>query len=167
MVDGVSYATIAQFQARYDARLVAQWSNDTNGTTQTSANVQAALDDASAAILTACLQGSIYSASDLTTLVSGGDTALVRLCCDIAIGYMAERRGQGLPGQLQRQADEAGRMLDALRRGQRVLNVSANRAADVPATVTLTADERSNLGSLTASDFFGDVSGTATTSGST
>lgn len=161
----MSYCTIQQFQQRYDLRSVAQLSNDQNADTLNTTNAQAALDDATAEINTAALQGSQYQLSDLTSLVAAGDTQLVRLNADLAYRNLLDRRGQGLPPGLEARIKSSESMLDALRSGARILNVTTNRVADVPALVTRTADQDLNLGVLTGNDFFAGPTGTITING--
>lgn len=158
----MAYADTSNFFDRYDARLIAQLSNDNNSTGANTTTIGVMLEDGKAEILTACLKGSIYSASDLDALVNSGDTQLVRLNCDVALKFLCDRRVGGTPKALQGIIDRANDMLDALRSGAKVLNVTTNRAADVPAVVVSTGVQQSNLGDITQNDFWSNRSGTNT-----
>lgn len=159
----MSFCTIAQFFARYDRRVIAQLSNDVNSVAQLDTNIQACLDDATSDIKTAALVGKIYSATDLTTLVSSGDTQLVRLNADIALGYIYNRRAMGVPANLKDVVDRANDQLNALKRGERVLNVTAAINASLPVMVNLSPLDQLNLQQITATPFFGEPCGTPST----
>jgi phage gp36-like protein len=161
----VSYATVAQFQSRYDSRVIAQLSNDANGSTVVTATVQACLDDATATINAAALQGSQYTVTQLTDLVATGDTMLVRICCDVALEYIAQRRSMGLSGRLESQVKRSMDLLESLRLGQRIFNIADNRSADLPSIIVTTADQSSNLGLMSSLPFFGGAQATKTTAG--
>lgn len=160
----MSYATIAQLQDRYDARLIAQLSNDLNSTGVVTSRVQAALDDASADLLRACLKGSIYASTDLDTLVASGDTSLVRLVSDGAMRNLARRRGMARHEGLEAAFERWDKALRDLSNGLAILNVQTNREADTPSLVVLSCLEQQNLNVLTNTSFF-NSSGTRTTQG--
>jgi phage gp36-like protein len=163
----VSYAAIADLQARFDTRLIEQLSSDDNSGVLSTSNAQACLDDAAGEILTSALQGSQYTAAQLTALATASppDPQLLRMNCFGAIKFLYQRRGQGIPQNMGQQAREYLDFLEALRSGKSILNVPANRGADLPASVNLTGLERSNLGDLTSNEFFGYRGGTRTTTG--
>lgn len=162
----MSYCTIAQLQQRYDQRIIAQVSNDTNGTAGLSTTIQAALDDATADVNLACQVGGVYSIADLLALTATGDTSLVRLCADLAMRHLARRRAGGRVEGLESAFDRSQEMLRALRLGQRILNVSANLGANVPAMVNMSSTQTGNLLTFTNTSFFGGASGTPTIDGS-
>lgn len=161
----MSYASISDFNARYDSRVIAQLSNDTNSSSANSSNVQAMLDDATAQINSAALQGSQYTVDQLTALVLTGDTMLVRMNCDLALELIAQRRSMGLSGRLQEQTKRSLDLLEALRLGQRIFNIGANRTADLPTIVVLTDDQTANLQLASSLPFFGGAKGTNTIMG--
>lgn len=161
----MSYATISDFNARYDSRVIAQLSNDTNSTSANSSNVQACLDDATAQINSAALHGSQYTVTQLTTLLATGDTMLVRMNCDLALDLIAQRRAMGLSGRLQEQVKRSLDLLEALQKGQRIFNIAANRSADTPAVVVLTCQQEANLNLPSSLPFLGGAQGTNTTAG--
>lgn len=152
----MGYATIANLESRFDRRVLAQLSNDAGGTSANTANQTTAIDDASAEILMAALQGGIYTSDQLDTLYAAGDKALIRLTCFLAAKNLYKRRGMGVPPSLKDDAKQADDLLEQLRKGMRVFNVSANRSGELPAIVSLTSTQQNNLGSLTDSTFFPD-----------
>lgn len=161
----MSYATVSDFQQRFDSRIIAQLSNDANSATITTANVQACLDDGAAAVNTACLQGSQYTVSDLTNLVSSGDTQVVRMNCDIAIRLLAARRAIGISGAIIALTKDTYDLLSLLQEGKRVLNVARNRTADIAAMVNITAVQASNIQPGASLQFFGGPTGTPSVNG--
>ncbi len=130
-----SYCTIAQLYERYDKRMVDQLSNDANTTAPNAGNVQAAIDDGAADILTATLRGKQYTAIQLDVLVASGDKVLVRLNADIAMRHMARRRGLGVAQGLESAFERSEKFLRQLSGGDRVLNIDANRSGDTPEVV--------------------------------
>lgn len=161
----MSYAAIVDFQARYDTRVIAQLSSDNNAGTINTIAVQACLDDATAMINSAALQGSQYTADELTSLVTSGDTMLLRMNCDLALNLLSQRRAMGLSGRIAEQVKRSLDLLEALQKGQRIFNVTANRTADVPAIVVTSLDQASNLNLGANISFFGGSAGTPTTAG--
>jgi len=92
-----SYASPADLVARYDARTIGDLAGDA-GTRVSSANiltdtnVQTALDDASGEIEAALLKGKRYTAAILAGLTGNSLALLKRICCQIAIARLWERR---------------------------------------------------------------------------
>lgn len=162
-----TYATITQLQARFDSRLIAQLSNDTNATgtgSQVDGNVQACLDDAAGDIRAAAMVGLIYSTADLSTLLASSDPLLIRLNCALGMGYLAARRGITLEDGIQKQVDAANDTLEKLRHGSRVFSINAGTA---PQIAVLNATQEANLQRPSDNAFFGGASGTNTISGTT
>jgi phage gp36-like protein len=162
----LSYCSLSDLRARYDSRTLAQLSNDSNSTTASDNNQQVALNDAAAEIRTACLQGQIYTSDQLDALVASGDVQLVRMCCDIAVKFLASRRMDALTPSIQARIQASENMLEALRQGKRVLNIANNRHGETPALVTITSLQQTNTGDITANEFFGGAPGTLTVDGS-
>lgn len=158
----MAFATSNDFYARYDGRLLAQLSSDDNTAVADSTVIAALLADAQAEIQTAALRGSIYTVAQLTALVASGDTALTRLSCDLAMKMLVGRRVGGIPSALADIIKRANDMLDLLAKGARVLNIQANRGADIPTVITTTGLQRKNLNDLTANEFWSDITGTST-----
>lgn len=141
----MAYATGAEFTTRYDARRLAQLVADdgvqvASGTVATNNVLLAALEDASAAINSACYVGERYDASSLGALTTNGEYLLKRLCCDIAFGYLVARRGLSTDetNKLAPRYVEALAYLDLLRKGERIFdtadgsNANAGLARHVP-----------------------------------
>jgi len=160
----MSFCTEAQFEQRYDTRLIAQYSNDANSTTKDSAVVQAALDDADGDVKSAVLRGGIYVASDLTTLDTNDEKLLIRLCATLAMKHLVGRRGRGARA-LKDDFDWAQETLKLLRDGARVFDVATPLAADEPEVITLTVSEKENLDTMTNTTFFGGVAKTKSIAG--
>jgi phage gp36-like protein len=158
----MAYASSIDFANRYDSRLLQQLSVDDNSTSIGGTVISALLDDAQAEILTATLKGSIYTAGQLTALVAAGDTALMRLNCDLALKLLVGRRVGGIPSFLADIIKRAEDMLEALRSGERVLNIVANRGADMPSVIVSTGLQQSNAGDITQSEFWSNRLGTNT-----
>ena len=161
----MSYAAISDLQNRYDTRVIAQLSDDTNAGTINSTVVQACLDDAAGMINTAALQGSQYLQSDMATLAASSDPTLFRMNCDIAINLIAQRRAMGLSGRVQDQVKRSLDLLDALQKGSRIFNVQGNRIADLPAVVSVTSQQEANLNLPADLPFFGGPQGTPNING--
>lgn len=93
-----SYATIADFAARYDVRALGGLTQDDNtrasaGQVAASDVVQQMLDDASGLVEAACLVGRRYGPDDLAALTGNSRKFLVRIVCDLAYGLLRQRRG--------------------------------------------------------------------------
>lgn len=161
----MSFASIGDLYNRYDSRIVDQLSSDDNSTAPDNNKIQAALDDGASKIQLAVLQGSQYTVDQLQTLVNSGDTTLIRMNCDLALLFMAQRRSGGLPNKFEGVLRNTMELLDMLRRGQRVLNVPENRVADLAAMVNNTAQQNLNVQPLSSIPFFGGPRGTNTTAG--
>ena len=156
------YAAISDLQNRYDQRLIAQASSDDNSGSLASAVINAALADASYEFNAAVLQGSIYNISDVTTLLSTGDTIVTRVVCDIAMRNLFARRGRGTPDFIQKNIERSDKFVEALRSGKRVLNVSKNRAADAISQITLPFSGYANITPLASLPILGGAAGTLT-----
>lgn len=135
----MSYATPAEFNARYDVRVSGDLVDDT-GDQQTATELltdtvlQAMLDDASGDIEAALGVGELYTPADLAALTGNAQKHLVRICCDIAWVYLARRRGL-LPADEHKAAtDLAEAHLERLRKGQNVFNIAERDASTIDTT---------------------------------
>jgi phage gp36-like protein len=147
----MSYATPAQMLNRYDDRRLGDLVRDDN-TRATSAQLitgadaailQSMLDDGAGEIDTACLIGGRYTVADLQGLVTSFTTGssdpafhsacvLIRINCDLAYGYLMERRGYN-DAELRTQAPlyaKALDMIDKLRWGERLFAIPSTLAVD-------------------------------------
>ncbi len=92
-----SYAAPSDLLARYDARVIGDLAGDSGariavGSIPTNANVLVALEDASGDIDAALLKGKRYTAANLVALTGNSLAHLKRMCCQIAIAKLWERR---------------------------------------------------------------------------
>lgn len=143
----MAYATPAELLARYDARVIGDLVGDVNERVDaadlpTDENLLAALDDASGEIEAAVLQGKRYTTADLAALAGNTRFFLVRICCQIAIARLWERR-LTLDASEQIAAEQAfeqaRKALDRLKRGEEIFDIQAVKDAGVPSLVKPTA----------------------------
>lgn len=160
-----SYCTIKQFFQRTDQRLVSDLSNDANADINLNDYIQAQLDDATDWIRGAAIQGNAYTSTELDTLVATGATVLIRMCRDMALRYIYERRGQGVPPDVDKSTQPTMDLIDKLRKGDNVLAVEGREGARKPALITTTAVENGNLDVMINTTFFNEPTATRTTSG--
>jgi phage gp36-like protein len=124
----MAYATPQDLLIRYDERRVADLVSDTgtrSAAPLTSPVVAAVLEDAAGIIDSACRVGGRYSIADLAAMAGSGHYLLVRLSCDIAYGLLVARRGYSTTDMkvMAPQLEFANKMLDDLRKGDRVLDI--------------------------------------------
>lgn len=150
----MSYATIANLTDRYDSRVVNQLSNDAGLAVAVTSVIQAALDDATATLRIAAMQGGIYTSDELDLLATNADAAMIRIVCDVAYKNMATHRGMGLDGAIAQQVKDTLETLDLIRKGVRVFDVAINRQAEQPEVISLSPSQLINQQSLTATSFF-------------
>lgn len=128
----MAYATPSDLKDRYDARRLGELVRD-DGTKATPAQLntdtvlQAALDDGHSLINAACLAGRRYTPSDLTALTALDKALLVRLNCDLAYGFLLQRRGfaEQESARLAPGFNQALQLLQRLKSGDIVFNVEA------------------------------------------
>jgi phage gp36-like protein len=171
-----AYATPADLIARYDKRDIAQWASDTGlPITETKLpndlNVLAALADASGDIEAACLMSDRYLPQDLGALQGNSQNLLKRLTCELAIGYLYERRlrrgEESEPAAYKRGLET----LERLRKGEWVFGfVEHGDAGVVSHQVEAAGDvEARNMTTFLSARYFGrrsnrfDFSGNAAT----
>jgi phage gp36-like protein len=126
------YATATDLTKRFDARVIGDLVNDQNTRVDptslaTNANVLAALDDATSIINSAVLVANRYDVDDLAAMKDIDAALLIRLTCNLAYGLLVMRRGQSVE-KLDPYQD-ALKMLDHLRAGDRVFNIAGNEDA--------------------------------------
>lgn len=145
-----SYATPADLLKRYDARDIGDLASDTGtqvstGSIPTDANVLAALADASGDIESALLAGNRYTTADLAAVTGNTASKLIRLTCDIAMGYLLSRRPGYDPERLKAFREQNHFMLERLRKGENVFDLTAQKDAGVIERATPTAVDVSKL----------------------
>lgn len=123
----MSYAEYTDLETRYDAREIKQLSSDTETPSASSNNavVLAALEDASGDIDAALLKGGRYTVAQLAALTGNSLAKLKRMCCELAMVYLMERRPELTTEQVERHAAIRKRHLDPLRLGEDVFSIDA------------------------------------------
>lgn len=128
----MAYASAADLVNRYDARIIGDVIGDadqrvTEANLASNAKVQAALEDATGQIKSAATVANKYTEDSLQTLADAQDPLLVRMTCDLAMGYLLNRRHLSTePYEAVRRAED---WLALLRLGERVLNLQENKDA--------------------------------------
>jgi phage gp36-like protein len=146
-----SYATPTQFRERYDVRTLGDFAADdgtqvSSGGVLTDANIQAMLDDASGAIEAALRNAGRYTVEQLAALANYTSKHLVRICCDLAMSYLIDRRVYGKLNDAQtRIMERAAKQLDDLKTGRDVLEVEGAIDAGVPSVSGPTSMQLDNL----------------------
>lgn len=149
----MAYASAADMRARFDERSLAEIvaDDDTSvdlGDLATDTNMLAALDDASGMVDAAVLTGQQYTTTQLDALTGQSLALLKRLTCTQALIFLKQRRGyiadQDAIDRDQKWVDD---MLQRLKRGANVFNVTDNLEASIPSReiVTPRAVERAQL----------------------
>lgn len=142
----MAYASAANLISRKDVRKLGQLVRD-NNSQATSAELLSdqtiadALEDASAQIRSAAMVADKYQQSDLDQLAADSDAFLVRLTCDLAMGYLMSRRY--LTEELPPDVVNAQQWLALLRLGERIFNVESNKTAGNLNTSFMTPAKRS------------------------
>jgi phage gp36-like protein len=158
----MAYATAQQLVDRFDVNLIGDLCTDTNtrvglSAILTNTRVAACLDDSAAEINRAARQGDRYSAADLAALASNGDTSLIRLNSELALGMLYEARGIGIPEGHYRTISRARTTLESLRSGEQILGVAENIDAGIPSSQTPSTAFRQDsayMGSAYTGGFF-------------
>jgi phage gp36-like protein len=130
----VAYATPAQLCQQFDRRdiadLCAESSTAVNpATVENNPIAQAALERASGLILAAASIADQYTQDDLDELAANDDPFLIAFCCKAAMAELLQRRSVQKPGDPPTVAKEVQGLLDDLRAGKKIFNVSAVRDA--------------------------------------
>lgn len=137
-----AYATTTQMLERYDERCIGDLVSDDKVRVSRelltgNRNLIAALDDGAGEIESALLQAERYQVSDLTTLLAGTSNTrfvLIRLNCDVAMISLWNRRPWYEVNEAYKQRmEDAEKMMERLRKGERVFDIAAVKAAGLPA----------------------------------
>lgn len=142
------YADPDQMMARIDSRIIGQLLSDDGSQVSEAAAREhpillEALEDASGQIRSAALVGHKYTEANLETLARNRDAFLMRLTCDLALGFLYNRRQSAT--EIPMNVIRAEEWLAALRFGERILNVEENKTAGNPTNGYITDAVRSNL----------------------
>lgn len=165
----MSYATPTQMLERFDARVLGDLCAD-DGTRVSAANLltddnlQAALDDASAAIDAALRASDRYSVEQLDALATEAQLAngnanfdikssrhLVRVTCAIALMYLADRRlyGGGENQSLNRVIEQAKQYVKDLQSGKDIFDIGQAAEYGKPQVSGPTTAQLDNLNLVT------------------
>lgn len=132
------YASPADLCARYDRNDIGQLCSDTKNAVSpvdltNDPICLAMLNDASGEIDGALMVGGNYTAADLATGLTPNSTfKLIRICCDLAMWYLIQRRPGWNPEKAKAIREIAESHLEKLRNGENVFNIAANIAAGDP-----------------------------------
>jgi phage gp36-like protein len=156
------YATGADLIARYDINDIRQWASD-SGIPVSIANVAAnnnvvtALMDASGDVEAALLASDRYLPQDLLALTGNSKNRLIRLVCELAIGYLYERRIRRGEEPEPAPATRGKEMLQRLAKGEWIFGFVEHGDAGVIAhQVEGAVDvERRNMVTLQAQRYYG------------
>lgn len=153
-------ATAQNLIDRFDTRVVGDMVLDTNAQapkadlldngTEAGKRVEIAIEDATADIESAVLSSGVYSPAQLTEAFTDGNATLIRTTCSLAMGYLYDRRGVGVPDNHQTLIDSARDAISSFKRGEDVLNIESARGAQTIRAVEITS------GPMAASPLFPD-----------
>lgn len=111
----------------------------------TDSNFLLAIQAASGEIEAACLIGNRYTTSDLENLTGNSAALLKRICADVTMKVLWDRREADQHGERRKYAIErAEKWLDQLRKGERVFNVTGVLDAGVAGQVKPSLTNRDN-----------------------
>lgn len=145
-----AYATSADIAARYDVRTIGDLLAD-DGTRiaeaafSANANLTAALLDASGEVEAALQQLRRYTPAELEALAGNSSGLLKRIVCKVAMGLLWERRQYIDLDKAEEGMDAARKVLEKLRKGEYIFDVTANVEAGTPEAITPTAQSISLL----------------------
>lgn len=151
VTDGDPYVTASEFLDRYDARLVGQLLDDDGGQLTRAemanhAGLRACLADASGQVESALFLAQRFTPADLRALTGNAASWLKRVVCDLALGYVRDRRGIDYPLPMH---ERALAVLDEIRKGSRVIPTEESTAAGLVDVEAGTDQDRRTAGLLT------------------
>lgn len=159
----MAYATGEQFVLALDPRDIADFvSNSATSvdpaTVSTNPTVLAALERATGMIRGAAMIANKYTEANLQTLANANDPFIVHLTCMLAAGELYARRSlaEKEPPYYVKRAEE---WLAALRLGELIFNVAANKVAGNPTIGTATIQELQDQRLIAAEGRFFPLSG--------
>ena len=148
----MAYATAADLSARFDERVLKDLASD-DGTPVSNlaadANVTAALADASGLINTAIgSPASHYTTTELAALTGDALAYLKRITCSLAMAYLLGRRPEKYGDDYKQITEHAMEVIDQLRRGLFVFNITEAKSAGLPNIDGLTVTQYQDLNLL-------------------
>jgi phage gp36-like protein len=149
----MSLASPQDLLDRFDARLLGQLVNDTQtplDPTQflSSPVAQAALDDATGIVYAALFVAYKYTATQIAGVTAESASLLKRLCCDLAIVMLCQRRGWDYLDKFP-MVQLSLEMIQQLRNGERVLDLAANEQAGLAAASLASLAQQRRIGLVT------------------
>lgn len=151
------YITPAELYNAYDRRMVEQLGTDSSGNAplnSTNARVTTAIERASEDVQMAATVGGKYSTTDLDTLQTDDRWALKGVVASLAIGYLVARRMDETPNAVKDAIDEARKVLDQLRSGERVFPIDSARTSGRASLVHLSTGQRARMDLVSDQPFF-------------
>lgn len=147
------YATPADLMARFDMNDIGQLCSDDKRAVSAidlpgNYICLTALNDASGEVDGALMVGNRYNALDLATLTDNSTFKLIRVCCDIAMAYLINRRPGWNPEKSKAIREAAEMHLERLRKGENTFNIQASMDAGEPVVDGPTCFDYSRLGGL-------------------
>ncbi len=126
----MAYASVSDLFNRYDRREICSLISDNGFEVESidaanSAILQSALNDASGSIEAALLRAGRYAVTDLQGLSGNSLSLLTRVCCDVAMQYLLERRPDRNPERIKEQRALAWQHLEKLAAGEDIFNLTA------------------------------------------
>jgi phage gp36-like protein len=155
----MAIATVNNLIDRFDVRELGQLASDTNiplnaTQLQTATPVLAALQDATGVLMSALYVAFKYTQSDIDIILNDQDTGpdaddslalLVRIVCDLAVVYLAQRRGRSYKEKFPL-VQESLDLIQKLRNGERVLNLMDKEKAGLTQQAIVTVCDQVNAG---------------------
>ncbi len=153
----VSYISPDEFLSRFDSNLVGELVSDQNlqvNSTDLSTNpvLLTILADVSGMLESAACVGKRYGSEDLTAMATSGTVSgqyLKRVCANLAIGMLRQRRGMIESDEKGGPYIQALEALDKLRNGERIFTFAETEEAGLPSNVTLSPEEIERLNLFT------------------
>lgn len=130
------YVTVAEFLKRFDQRDVGELVSDEDiavheNDLPTNDVLAACIGDASGDIDAALMAGKNYSAAELEGLTGNALSKLRRMCSEITMFYLLDRRPNFDSDRLDAHEKMRNRHLERLRRGENIFNLDAHKDASV------------------------------------
>jgi len=143
-----AYADSSDMTDRFDDRTLKDLVSDSGVPVVNLAadsKMSAALDDATGAINAALQIGDQYKPADLSALTGESLAYLKRITCEIAMSYLLRRRPEKYGKASIEVQESINALLEQFRKGLRVFDIDANRAAGVPTIDGPTAADYNRL----------------------
>ena len=158
------YVTVAEFLDTYDNRLLEQLGIDSSsgrGTLDATNTILVnALLRASADLEASALVGERYTIDQLTEVKDDNSWILKGIVSDRAIYHLAKRRGGRVSETIRKVADSSEAMLERLRDGVEIFNLSESAAAGVAAIAIVPTSTRIRQTMQAFTDFFPPIQNT-------